>query len=122
MARYIDADVLREKMNSLYRYHLKKSNYSADGAVADCLNFLDDTPTADVVPTSELDRVMQEKTALECIVGTARNQARADTVKKMQDVVKSKMVTNVLGIKFILLYEEELDQIAKEILEGGDTE
>jgi hypothetical protein len=49
-------------------------------------------------------------------------RVKADTVKKMRDVVKSKMVTNVLNIKFMILYEEELDQIAKEILEGGDTE
>jgi hypothetical protein len=49
MARYIDADVLHIKMEDLYEHHIEMKNFSADGAVADCLDLLEDTPTADVV-------------------------------------------------------------------------
>lgn len=49
MARYIDADLLHIKMEDLYEHHIEMRNYSADGAVADCLDMLDNTPTADVV-------------------------------------------------------------------------
>lgn len=49
MARYIDADELHIKMEDLYEHHLEMNNFSADGAVADCLDLLDNTPTADVV-------------------------------------------------------------------------
>ena len=48
MARYIDADVLHIKMEDLYEHHIEMKNFSADGAVADCLELLDNTPTADV--------------------------------------------------------------------------
>lgn len=33
----------------------------------------------------ENERLMREKTALECVVSTARNQAKADTVRQMQE-------------------------------------
>lgn len=48
MARYIDADVLHIQMENLYEHHIEMKNYSADGAVADCLDLLDNSPTADV--------------------------------------------------------------------------
>lgn len=49
MARYIDADVLRIEMEDLYEHHIEMRNFSADGAVADCLTMLNNAPTADVV-------------------------------------------------------------------------
>lgn len=49
MARYIDADELHIKMEDLYEHHIEMKNFSADGAVADCLDLLDKQPTADVV-------------------------------------------------------------------------
>ena len=49
MARYIDADVLHIQMQDLYEHHIEMHNFSADGAVADCLDLLDNAPTADVV-------------------------------------------------------------------------
>ena len=49
MAKYIDADVLHIKMEDLYEHHIEMRNFSANGAVADCLDLLDETPTADVV-------------------------------------------------------------------------
>lgn len=49
MARYIDADKLYAEMEDLYEHHIEMRNFSADGAVADCLDILDKQPTADVV-------------------------------------------------------------------------
>ena len=49
MARYIDADKLHIQMEDLYEHHIEMKNFSADGAVADCLDLLDNTLTADVV-------------------------------------------------------------------------
>ena len=48
MARYIDADLLRIEMEELYEHHIEMRNFSADGAVADCLTMLNNAPTADV--------------------------------------------------------------------------
>ncbi len=48
MARYIDADLLRIEMEDLYEHHIEMRNFSADGAVADCLTMLNNAPTADV--------------------------------------------------------------------------
>lgn len=50
MARYIDADALKHEMEKLYEHHLEMCNYSADGAVADCIEFLDNAPTVDAAP------------------------------------------------------------------------
>ena len=36
-------------MEDLYEHHIEMKNFSADGAVADCLDLLDNVPTADVV-------------------------------------------------------------------------
>ena len=49
MARYIDADKLYAEMEDLYEHHIEMKNFSADGAVADCLDILEKQPTADVV-------------------------------------------------------------------------
>lgn len=48
MARYIDADLLHIRMEDLYEHRIEMKNFSADGAVADCLDLLDNAPTADV--------------------------------------------------------------------------
>lgn len=53
MARYIDADLLHIKMEDLYEHHIEMRNFSADGAVADCLDMLDNAPTADVVEANQ---------------------------------------------------------------------
>lgn len=57
MPRYIDADVMYEKMTALYRHHVTMGNYSADGAVSECLELLKRMPTVDVVPKSEAERL-----------------------------------------------------------------
>ena len=49
MVRYIDADKLYAEMEDLYEHHIEMRNFSADGAVADCLDILAKQPTADVV-------------------------------------------------------------------------
>lgn len=48
--RLIDADLPRGRMESLYEYHLEMHNFSADGAVCDCLEILDEAPTIDAEP------------------------------------------------------------------------
>ena len=68
--------------------------------------------------SEENNRLMQEKTALECIVSTARNQAKADTVRKMQERLKARKFTHKNFGE--LVYVEDIDQIAKEMLEGAD--
>ena len=68
MARYIDADLLRIEMEDLYEHHIEMRNFSADGAVADCLIMLNNAPTADVVEVkhgmweikSEIRRYLEE--------------------------------------------------------------
>lgn len=67
--------------------------------------------------TEENERLMREKTALECVVATARNQAKNDTVRQMQDrlIDTLKHYPQRCGDCF----KEKIDQIAKEILEKG---
>ena len=74
--------------------------------------------------TEENERLMRDKTALECVVSTARNQAKADTVRKMQGRLKAKLNDCCRYIsgnrEYFIVGEELVDQIAKEMLEGKD--
>ena len=66
--------------------------------------------------TEENERLMREKTALECVVATARNQAKSDTVREMQERLKSLLKTDYInGTREHAL--SVIDQIAKEMLE-----
>lgn len=68
--------------------------------------------------TEENERSMREKTALECVVSTARNQAKADTVRKMRELVRKKIKkTDWLNGRAVYV---EIDKIAKDILEESD--
>ena len=64
---------------------------------------------------AENERLMRDKTNLECIVTSARNLARADTVKKMQERLSEafKHYPQRCGE----CCKEKVDQIAKEMLE-----
>ena len=65
---------------------------------------------------AENERLMREKTALECIVSTARNQAKADTVQNMQD--RFNKVFGGMDATQVLL-RRTFDQIAKEMIGEG---
>ena len=65
---------------------------------------------------AENDRLMRDKTALECIVETARNQAKADTVREMQD--RFNRVFGGMDATQVLL-RRTFDQIAKEMIGEG---
>lgn len=136
MARYIDVD---KAIGSINRILIEKENDKSSTAYFAFEKFkelLETAPTADVVPTSELDRVMREKTTLECIVGTARNIARADTVKKMKERLRFEIINKPSEFRadqgtvdFLngsahkqLEVLEIVDQIAKEILEGTQND
>ena len=71
--------------------------------------------------TEENERLMREKTALECVVSTARNQAKADTVRKMQERLISEFdrmhKNNFMTVE---VRQWIIDQIAKEMLEAED--
>ena len=60
------------------------------------------------------------KQHFESIYETAKETVRADTVRKMQERLKAEVHENVMGRKFIMLYVEDIDQIAKE-LEGENV-
>ena len=60
----------------------------------------------------ENERLMRDKTALECIVATARNQAKADTVRKMHSMLCEGRVSND-NVVIVA------NQVAKEMLEGA---
>ena len=73
--------------------------------------------------SEENERLMRDKTALECIVGTARNQAKADTVRKMQERLKQYIdVGHYRSPTEICLSELDvaniIDRIAKEMIEN----
>lgn len=48
--RLIDADLPMEQMEKLLDHHLMMGNFSADGAVSDCIEFLKTAPTIDAEP------------------------------------------------------------------------
>ncbi len=50
MARLIDADLPMEQMEKLLDHHLMMGNFSADGAVSDCIEFLKTAPTINAEP------------------------------------------------------------------------
>ena len=51
-----------------------------------------------------------QKTALECIVSTARNQAKADTVRKMQERLKaaSHIESTITGYRYSVVDVAEI--------------
>lgn len=59
--RMIDADLPMEQMEKLLDHHLMMGNFSADGAVSDCINFLKTAPTIDAVPVRHGHWVKNEK-------------------------------------------------------------
>lgn len=125
MARYIDVDKAIESINRILIEKENEKSSTAYFAFEKFKELLETAPTADVVPTSELDRVMREKTTLECIVATARNIARTDTVKKMQERVESYIDVGHYRSSTELCFSESdvvniIRKIAKEMLEGND--
>ena len=79
MARYIDADKLIEKYERVIKDPWNKSSAPSSWASAwECvIADIDDIPTADVVPKSEVERLQAEKDALiknyaECMKDYAR--------------------------------------------------
>jgi hypothetical protein len=67
--------------------------------------------------TEENERLMRDKTALECIVSTARNQAKAATVRKMQERLKALIKSDYInGTREQAM--SAIDQIANELLNG----
>lgn len=67
--------------------------------------------------TEENERLMREKTALECIVSTARNQSKADTVRKMQKEIEARCIKGGIYPAFV---KSTIDQIAKEMIGEGE--
>lgn len=66
----------------------------------------------------ENERLMREKTALECVVSTARNQAKADTVRKFAERLKALIKSDYInGTREQAM--SAIDQIAKELLTEG---
>lgn len=71
----------------------------------------------------ENERLMRDKTALECVVSTARNQAKADTVRKVITLVKERSLRNAYSCMISGEFRETytikgfvLDEIEKEVV------
>lgn len=85
MARYRNEDNVLMMFNRFY--HMCKTKGQKTLVLDMKQAFLEIKP-ADVVPRSEVEklqgeneRLMREKTALECVVSTARNQAKQEVVR-----------------------------------------
>jgi hypothetical protein len=57
----------------------------------------------------ENERLMRYKTALECVVSTARNQAKADTVRKLQERLKAECNKYLLNSGITLMLHQHID-------------
>lgn len=68
-----------------------------------------------VMLIGENKRLMRDKTALECVVSTVRNQAKADTVRKMQERLHEQFHDRVAYTRSYV--HDTIDQIAKEMLD-----
>ena len=68
--------------------------------------------------TEENERLMREKTALECVVSTARNQAKAAAVQKMKErLINYESYDNGGGNYVVSVCD--IRQVAKEMEEGS---
>lgn len=61
MARYIDADALREPLTIIIKNAEAKELYNIAFNYEHCLKMIDDTPTADVAPRAEVAREIFEE-------------------------------------------------------------
>lgn len=89
MARYIDADAL---LGNLKRQYGEELGWWCTVNMSDVGMMIEDTPTANVAPI-------------------------ADTVKKMQELIKERCIEGGIYPAFVA---RTIDKIAKEILEGKD--
>lgn len=89
MARYIDADAL---LGNLKRQYGEELGWWCTVNMSDVGMMIEDAPTANVAPI-------------------------ADTVKKMQELIKERCIEGGIYPAFVA---STIDKIAKEILEGKD--
>lgn len=66
--RLIDADLPMEQMEKLLDHHLMMGNFSADGAVSDCIEFLKTAPTIDAEPVRHGHWIIAEFDCVKCSV------------------------------------------------------
>lgn len=66
---------------------------------------------------AEIERLMREKTALECVVATARNQGRAEAITEFADRLKQASYADctITGYRHFIVDIKDIDQIAKEM-------
>ena len=115
MARYIDADIVREKIEALYEHHLEMRNFSADGACADCLGFLDDAPTADVAPKSEVERWRRN---LEAVL-EERAEEKAELAREIfEEIEKTFIDSSTLPDCAMFVDIDKVAELKKKYTEG----
>jgi hypothetical protein len=134
MARYIDADKLVVWCNETYQV---QSTSSGKAYVNAFLTKVLSCPTANVAPMEDAEKLRAENKKLfdeaenqstlwkqhfESLYETAKETVKADTVKKMRERLKAEFGNSRCQAYRGNSIHNIIDQIAKEILEGGDTE
>jgi hypothetical protein len=121
MARYIDADELKQKLQE------RSTNHTTIFINTVLLGFIDKAPTANVAPMEEVERLQNILDSYIVQYGTVAHKEvllkkeRADTVKKMRERLYRELAFLGAKDKFNKEYFlTEVDRVAKEILEGKD--
>ena len=121
---YID----REELESYLQEHIDEcpktglrnpTGYGVRLGLRMAIAYVKTIPAKDVVPRNEVEllqaeneRLMREKTALECVVSTARNQAKQEVAREMLndlDKIKHRYYIGAYGVI------ETLDEITEAI-------
>lgn len=118
----VELKAMRSAANAYKIYIVELTEETARLEKLCALREKDHNDTCDLLfkAEAENERLMREKTALECIVSTARNQAKADTVRKMHERLQAYFGNYVLGYKIPLTEAlKAVNQIAKEMIGEG---
>ena len=107
MARYIDADKMIDGYSTTFPYDL---SYCDDG---DLMEWLNNQPTADVAPKSEVIRALNEVELLIIITKEMYKQQMEDAPNEL-----SKQSKRTKWVAFEKFYEQ-FDELKKKYTEGG---
>ena len=115
MSRYIDADKMLDGYSTTFPYNI---TYCDDG---DLMEWINNQPTADVVPRSEVERLEDHNKQLRYDVKKIQTKTR----KEFVNMLKQRMYKNVSaptpGQRYVMKkFTELLDNLAEEMEREND--
>ena len=124
MARYIDAEALTdymlERYNDLCEKHGDYDHYTT--GYGDAIDVIENAPTADVVPKSEVDKTIAEWAYLHADVLNKLENARVEVAREIfEEIEKIVVKVRVEDTKNFVLSEKQFAELKKKYTEKREN-